>query len=45
VIVGSALVGRIEGLLATPERIEAEVSEFLHGLRVAIDRVPKTPAR
>lgn len=43
VIVGSAIVGRIEGLIDEPARIEGEVGAFLHGLRVAIDGAPKRP--
>ncbi len=39
VIVGSAIVGRIEALVQTPERIPSEIAEFLGGLRTAIDRV------
>jgi tryptophan synthase alpha chain len=39
VIVGSAIVSRIEALAATPERIPAAVAEFLTGLRQAIDEV------
>lgn len=39
VIVGSAIVGRIEALVETPERIPSEIAEFLGGLRTAIDRV------
>ncbi|MBK1717925.1 tryptophan synthase subunit alpha [Thiocystis violacea] len=37
VIVGSAIVGRIESLAATPERIPGEIADFLAGLRTAID--------
>ena len=37
VIVGSALVERIEALAATPERIPGEVGAFLAELRAAID--------
>lgn len=37
VIVGSAIVGRIEALVDAPERIPAAVSDFLRGLRAAID--------
>lgn len=43
VIVGSAIVGRIEELSQTPERIPAVISDFLNGLRVAIDRVDGRP--
>jgi tryptophan synthase alpha chain len=39
VIVGSAIVSRIEALAATPERIPEAVAEFLTGLRQAIDEV------
>jgi len=39
VIVGSAIVGRIEKLAGTPERIPDEVGAFLTGLRAAIDEV------
>lgn len=39
VIVGSAIVGRIEALVQTPERIPSEIAELLGGLRTAIDRV------
>jgi tryptophan synthase alpha chain len=39
VIVGSAIVGRIEALAATPERIPAMIAEFLTSLRQAIDEV------
>lgn len=37
VIVGSAIVGRIEALTGSPERIPGVVSQFLAGLRAAID--------
>ena len=37
VIVGSAIVGRIEALAGSPERIPGAVSRFLSGLRSAID--------
>lgn len=37
VIVGSAIVGRIEALTGSPERIPGAVSRFLAGLRSAID--------
>lgn len=43
VIVGSAIVGRIEELAQTPERIPAVVGDFLNGLRDAIDRVDAGP--
>jgi tryptophan synthase alpha chain len=41
VIVGSAIVGRIEQLAAAPEAIPGAVSEFLGTLRAAIDAVTK----
>jgi tryptophan synthase alpha chain len=41
VIVGSAIVGRIEELAGTPERIPAEVAAFLRALRTAIDSAVK----
>jgi len=37
VVVGSALVRRVEDLVATPERIPAEVSQLLAGMRRAMD--------
>ncbi|QIK36834.1 tryptophan synthase subunit alpha [Caldichromatium japonicum] len=37
VIVGSAIVSRIEALSQTPERIPEEIAGFLKGLRTAID--------
>jgi tryptophan synthase alpha chain len=37
VIVGSAIVGRIEALAGSPERIPVAVGDFLGGLRAAID--------
>jgi len=37
VIIGSAIVGRIEALVQTPERIEHTVSGFLGEIRAAID--------
>ena len=37
VIVGSAIVSRMEELAATPERIPVVIAEFLAGLRTAID--------
>ncbi len=37
VIVGSAIVGRIEALSMKPEHIPMAIGEFLAGLRVAID--------
>ncbi len=43
VIVGSAIVGRIEALTQTPELIPGVVGDFLAGLRVAIDRVDASP--
>ncbi len=39
VIVGSAIVSRIEALAQTPERIPGEIGDFLAGLRAAIDSV------
>jgi len=41
VVVGSAIVGRIEALQERPEAIAGEVGEFLRGLRSALDRVKK----
>lgn len=41
VIVGSAIVGRIEQLAAAPEAIPGAVAEFLGTLRTAIDAVVK----
>jgi tryptophan synthase alpha chain len=41
VIVGSAIVGRIERLADQPEAINAEVSGFLRELREAMDKVVK----
>jgi tryptophan synthase alpha chain len=41
VIVGSAIVGRIEQLAETPERIPGTVAEFLAQLRSAIDGARK----
>lgn len=38
VIVGSAIVSRIEELAETPDEIPAAISDFLAGLRTAIDR-------
>lgn len=43
VIVGSAIVGRIEELATTPGRIPEAIGDFLSGLRVAIDRVGTGP--
>ncbi len=37
VVVGSAIVARIEALAATPERIPAEIGTFIGELRTAID--------
>ena len=37
VIVGSAIVGRMESLADTPERIPEAVSAFLRELRAGID--------
>lgn len=45
VIVGSAIVGRIEALVRTPERIEEAVGGFLAELRAAIDSVDRGGAR
>ncbi|MEA3275342.1 MAG: tryptophan synthase subunit alpha [Pseudomonadota bacterium] len=42
VIVGSAIVGRIEQLVTTPERISDTIADFLRGLRTAIDRRDKS---
>jgi tryptophan synthase alpha chain len=39
VIVGSAIVSRMESLAATPERIPAAVADFVAELRAAIDSV------
>lgn len=39
VIVGSAIVGRVESLAETPERIPDVIADFLAGLRGAIDAV------
>jgi len=39
VVVGSAIVGRIENLQDQPEAIAAEVAGFLRGLRQAMDQV------
>jgi tryptophan synthase alpha chain len=41
VVVGSAIVGRIEQLRARPDAIAGEVAAFLRGLRSAIDQVKK----
>lgn len=41
VIVGSAIVSRIEALAGSPERIPAAVGDFLRGLRAAIDGADK----
>ena len=41
VIVGSAIVGRIEALKDRPEAIPGEISVFLKGLREAMDGVKK----
>jgi len=46
VIVGSAIVGRMEALAATPERIPEAVGAFLRELRAGIDRArPGAEAR
>jgi tryptophan synthase alpha chain len=42
VIVGSAVVGRLEALVDRPQRIPAEISDFLSGLRLALDQGNKT---
>ena len=44
VIVGSAIVGRIEELAQTPERIPGAIGDFLNGLRAAIDQVDGRPS-
>ena len=44
VIVGSAIVGRIEQLAAAPEAIPGAIAEFLGTLRAAIDGVVKSEA-
>jgi tryptophan synthase alpha chain len=41
VIVGSAIVSRIETLVETPQRIPGEIGDFLAGLRAAIDSAPE----
>jgi tryptophan synthase alpha chain len=41
VVVGSAVVGRMEALEARPEAIPGEVAGFLRGLREALDAVRK----
>jgi tryptophan synthase alpha chain len=41
VIVGSAIVRRVEELAATPEQIPGTVADFLGELRVAIDGAAK----
>ncbi|MGE5154347.1 MAG: tryptophan synthase subunit alpha [Bdellovibrio bacteriovorus] len=43
VIVGSAIVGRIEELAETPERLPEVIGDFLAGLRAAIDRIDGGP--
>ena len=43
VIVGSAIVSRIEDLAGEPAAIPAAVADFLGGLRAAIDSAPKHP--
>ncbi len=43
VIVGSAIVGRIEALAQTPELIPGVIGDFLADFRVAIDRVDPGP--
>ena len=42
VIVGSAIVGRIEALTMKPEHIPAAIGDFLAGLRVAIDATDRS---
>ena len=42
VIVGSAIVGRMEDLADAPQRIPSAVSDFLSGLRAAIDGADST---
>jgi len=44
VIVGSAIVERIEVLAEAPQRIEQAVHEFLAGIRMAIDGRHSTPS-
>ena len=39
VVVGSAIVSRIEGLILEPERINTEVANFVASLRAAIDHI------
>lgn len=41
VIVGSALVGRIEAMVQTPEKIPAAIGEFIASLRNAIDEAKR----
>lgn len=43
VIVGSAIVGRIEALAATPERIPTVIGDFVAGLRAAIESGGERP--
>ena len=38
---GSAIVGRMEDLASVPQRIPSAVSDFVSGLRAAIDDVDK----
>ncbi len=45
VIVGSAIVGRIEELAGEPERIPVVIGDFLAGLRAAIDGVDGASTR
>jgi tryptophan synthase alpha chain len=45
IIVGSAIVSRIEELAGTPERIPAVIGDFLSGLRTAIDRADRASER
>lgn len=42
VIVGSAIVGRIEALTMKPEHIPAAIGDFLAGLRAAIDATDRS---
>jgi tryptophan synthase alpha chain len=37
VIVGSAIVSRVEALAETPERIPAVIGDFVAGLRAGVD--------
>jgi tryptophan synthase alpha chain len=42
VIVGSAIVGRVEALAGEPERVPGVVGDFLLGLRTAIDKASRS---